>query len=849
MFYTNVYQNYDKIYIRGYTDAGKKFHEVIDYEPYLFVLDQRGEYRTIDGKSAKKITFDSCKKAREFLKLHQGTNVDVYGFDQFPFVLLNDYFPGELKYDTTLLSIVSWDIEVSSRGGFADPKIADKEITAISLVKGDEIRVFGYKAYNGKYKSSFIMCKDEADMLLRFLDLWEEWDPDIVTGWNIDGYDIPYVINRLARLFGEKTVARLSPYRKVTSREITRGKSVVNTSSKQETIYEIAGIASLDYFALYRKFTSSGKESYALNHIAFVELGEKKVDYSEYGSLDNLYDLNYDLFIDYNVHDSWLVSRIERRLNYIMQCVAIAYRAKVNYVDALTTTRPWDAIIHNYLMDRKIVIPPSKASESRDLIGAYVKDPIVGMHHYIVSLDFTSEYPSIMSQLNISPETFVKRIPLTYVPGTIDGHPIKEGDVALTKVYDIEGVLRDFSFGLAGEEARRLNCTIAMNGCLYTKEKRGFIPELIDGFMAERKILKNKSLDLQKLDNYNKDEVSHLDNMAQAIKILMNGLYGALSNLHFRYFDINPAESVTTTGQLAIRWNELSTNRYFNKVMKTEGVDYVIYSDTDSIYVDFMPLIRKLDVPDEKRIDFIADSCKKILEPHLADCNAKLAELTNAYKPVLKINREMICDKAIWRGKKMYILHIWDKEGIRYKEPQIKTKGMETVRSSTPMVCRDKLKECIKIILEKDEKTLQQYVKEFEKEFYKLTPYDIAFPRSVDDLAEYFDPVRIYKSGTPIQVRAAITYNQYLKNNGLIGQIPEIKSGEKIKYVYLKEPNPFHSHTIAVSEGMSVREWTDYETQWEKAFLGPLQSITNLIKWRTEAGGTTLSFFKPKKKD
>jgi DNA polymerase elongation subunit (family B) len=830
-FYTNAFLKNNKIYLRGYKD-GVRFKEIIpDYKPYLFKGVNRpatddDAFRTIYGEAVKKIKFDNIKEA--YIKIAEWNkvgNLEYYGFTQFLYTYLNDRFPNKFKFDPARISVVSIDIEVDSSAGFPDIEKADSEITAITLVKNAKSITFCTKQYTAPEGNQAVICTDEAVMLKAFLTYWndDEWIPDVVTGWSSDLFDLPYLINRVRRLFGEDATKYFSPFRIAPeSREIIRSKGQSkNFEDRKDVVYEIPGIAVLDYLQLYKKFTNTSHPSYALKNISQIELGETKVDYSQYGDLNTLYAENPQLYFEYNIHDAVLVSRMDKKLGFINRIIAIAYMAKANYVDSLVTLRPWDVIIHNYLLERGVVIPQYKQKETRELLGGYVKEPQAGMHKWVVSFDFDSLYPRVISQQNISPDTFVTKIHASS----------PEHIVALGKypVYDGDG---DYS--------------VCANGTVYRKDIRGFIPAVIDEMVGQRETVKNQMQALKKAGKKDSEESKQLDYYQQAIKVLGNGLYGALSNPYFRWYDINLAEAVTTTSQVATRYVEKELNVYFNKVYSTVDVDYIVASDTDSVYVDLSHMITSLNIDESKAIDFIDMSSKKAIEPLIDRYCDELFAMSKGMIKKLHMKRESICDKVIWRESKMYVLSIWDQEGVRNEQPEIKMKGIETVRASTPMVCRDKIKEALKIILYKDEPALQKFVHEFKKEWMELPFIEMAFPRTCNGISEYYDPETLIKKKTPVHVRASIMYNEMLKELELTNKYQAIKDKDKVRWIYLRLPNPFKTDVIAAPDEMpnefEVDQYIDRQKQWEKAFLGPVESFTKIIGWQSEKKASLAQF-------
>ena len=820
-YYTNVYNRFNNVYVRGY-ENNKPFTEISHYKPYVFVPKQNGMYRTIKGKSVDKLSFDSIGDAREFLKTYEGvTNMEIYGLTTFPYLFLYDNFHGEQQYDLSEISVVSLDIECAADEGFPDIKEADKEITAISLRKKGNTIVFGCGNYTPTNDTiTYVKCKSEIELLEKFLNVWKHKtiNPDIITGWNIEFFDIPYLVNRIKKLLGTKNANRLSPWGFIEERK-------VEFRGKQNQTYNIAGISTLDYYQLYRKFTFGNQESYKLDYIASIELGEKKLDFSEYGSLLELYKRNFQKFIEYNIHDVVLVDKLEDKLKFIELVIAFAYDAKVNYSDVMTTVRPWDIIIHNYLLDRRIVIPPVvKNTMNESLVGGYVKEPKIGLNNWVVSFDLNSLYPHLIMQYNISPETFInKQQDFESIDDIIDGRFSRE---------DLE-----YSF--------------AANGCMYNKLRQGFLPALMEKMYDDRVKYKNKMIECKKQYEKTKNpellkDIAKYHNFQLAKKIQLNSAYGALSNQYFRWFNFNHAEAITTSGQLSIRWIEKKMNEFMNKTLKTNNVDYVIASDTDSIYVTMEGLVNKAGITDElKIVDTIDKFCESKVQPYLNDCYKELSVRMNAYAQKMSMKRETIANKGIWKAKKMYILNAWNVEGVQYDKPKLKIQGIEAVRSSTPQACREKIKEALSIIMNGTQTELREFVLEFKDKFIELPFEDVAFPRGVKNLKDY-NRTALYDKGSPIHVKASLIFNDLLKKHK-IRFIPPIADGDKIKFAYLKTPNPINESVIAapdeLPEEFNLDKYIDRDKQFDKAFVEPLRSITEVIGWDVEQKATLEEFF------
>lgn len=815
-FYTNVFTRGDYVYVRGY-EENSPFQEKIQYQPYLFVPKPNGAYKTINNINTEKKSFESIKDAKEFINRYSEVdNFDFYGLTNFTYTYIYDNYPLEINYDPSLISIVSIDIECKADDGFPDIKLADKEITAITIRKNGKSFVFGC----GDFKADdpniyYVKCKNEYMLLSNFLRAWEfpSVKPDIITGWNIEMFDIPYLHNRIRNIMSEADAKRLSPWGLVYEKE-------VEFKGKTNQTYEILGISTLDYYQLYRKFTFGNQESYKLDYIAQIELGEKKLDYSEYGSLLELYKNNFQKFIEYNIKDTVLVDRLEDKLGFIQLVLSFAYDAKVNYNDVMTTVRPWDIIIHNYLMDRKIVIPQSTDHVmDKQLAGGYVKDPKIGMSKWVVSFDATSLYPMLMQQYNISPDVFLGK---------------SERFVSIKYIID-------------GNYKNETEYSITANGCMFSKEKQGFLAALMEKMYNDRDLYKKKMIEAKKEYEKTKNPeleklISKYHNLQLAKKIQLNSAYGALGNVYFRWFNFDQAESITTSGQLTIQWVEKKLNEYFNKMLGTDNLDVVIAIDTDSVYLNMEVLVNKLDIEDEVKIVKIIDEfCEKKIQPYLNKCCEELYRTMNAFKQKMHFKRETIANKGIWKAKKMYILNAWNVEGVQYDKPKLKMQGIEAIRSSTPYACRSAIKDCLDIIMNKDEKTLKEYVKKFRQDFNKMTFDEISFPRGVNGINKYRDKQTIYKKGTPIHVKGALLFNHYIVQYG-IKNIPPILDGDKIKFIYLKLPNPINDMVIATADELPkefrIEEYIDREIQFQKSFLEPLKSITDIIGWDTEKRAT-----------
>ena len=822
-FYTNVNLIGNNLLYIGYED-GQRIQRKFKFSPTLYVVsNQITDYKTLDGRYAKPIRFDTVGQARDFKDKYKDVeNFEVHGYDRFLYQYISEEFSDEVDYDIKTLKITSLDIEVACENGFPNVRECAEQLLAITVqdYQTRKLKVFATRDYHNTRKDvDFIYCDDEKHLLQCFLAYWQTDFPDVLTGWNVELYDIPYICGRLERLFGEKELKMMSPWGMVKSEEI-------EIKGRTNILYNLMGINVLDYMDLYKKFTYTNQESYRLDHIAFVELGQKKLDHSEYENFKDFYTKDWQKFIDYNIKDVELVLQLEEKMKLLELAVALAYDAKVNLKDVYYQVRMWDTLIYNFLGQRNIVVPPAKRSNKDEkYAGAYVKEPIPGKYEWVVSFDLNSLYPHLIMQYNISPETLWE-----------SRHPSASVDRLLEQTDRID--------------PKFATCA---NGAQYRKDIHGFLPEMMQKIYDER--VQSKKLMLIAKQEYEKTptkelekSISKYNNIQMARKIQLNSAYGAIGNQYFRYYNLRNAEAITLSGQVSIRWIENKVNGYLNKLLNSNEKDYVIASDTDSIYICLDDLVTKVygdkEVSQEKVVDFLDKACKEKIEPFIDRSYTELAEYTNAYEQKMFMKRENIAARGIWTAKKRYILNVWDSEGVRYNQPKLKMMGIEAVKSSTPMPCRKAIKDALNIMMTGEQDELIKFIDNFKEQFYSLPPEDIAFPRSVNGLRKFKSDTDVYSKGCPLHVRGSLLYNFYVSKKKLENKYPLIQEGEKIKYIYMKVGRTNYTGENVLSflntfpRELGLEECLDRKAQFKKSFLDPLQIITNVIGWSTEKKST-----------
>jgi len=826
-FYKNVIEHRGKLLVRGIHD-GQDYKEKIDFGPTLYALTQEHSvYKTLQGQNLKPIEFTDIMAARKFRKEVATANSPIFGLERYHYQYIGSEYPENIEWDKALIKIFTLDIETTCENGFPDVENPIEEIICLTVKNqsNKQIITWGVGDYHtDRTDVTYVKCKHEKELMFEFMKFWIKNHPDVITGWNTKFFDLPYLMNRIKLVAGEKVANRMSPWNLANRMEI-------NVQGRTQTVYDLYGIAMLDYLDLYKWFIPTRQESYKLDFIGELELNKNKNE-NPYPTFKEFYEKDFQKFVDYNIQDVEIVDALEDKLGLIDLSLTVAYESKVNYDDIFSQVRVWDTLIANHLMKKNICVPPREEhSKETKYEGAYVKDPHPGQHKWIVSFDINSLYPHIIIQYNISPEKIIGS---------------SSQGINVNKMIDMKVPLNFL---------KTEGACITPNGAKFKNDSQGFLPEMMETMYKERVIYKKRMLKAKEQYERTKNpelkkEIARCHNIQWARKIALNSAYGAVGNQYFRYYDVRQASGITTAGQFIIRFIEKKVNEYLNNVLQTHGeIDYIVASDTDSIYVTFDKLVQKTceGKTNDQIADFLGKVCDKKVEPFIEECFAELADYSNAFKNAMVMKREVIANKGIWVAKKRYMLNVLDEEGIRLADPKLKLMGIEAVKSSTPQVCRGKIKEAIKVIMSKEQTDLHKLIAEFKKDFLTLPAEAIAFPRSCNNLKKYRSSSGIFIKGTPIHVKGALIYNHQIEQMKLQHKYPMIQDGDKIKFIKLKEANPFKfdviSYISTLPDEFKLQPYIDYEVQFEKTFLDPMRFILDAIGWKAEPQASLEAFF------
>jgi len=838
-YYTNVYRYGNTLHTREIID-GKRITNEIEFQPTIWsnrptLNNPTTEWTDIYKKPVYPIKLNNMGELYSYKDNNTilSTPGPIYQF-------INEYYPKHIDWKFSDIRFFIIDIETEVENEFPNPEDPNERVQLITIkdINANKVITFGLYPYHGT-NSKYIECNDELSLLRNFLAFWTRFYPDCITGYNSTYFDMPYLYNRIKKLLGIELANKLSPYDKVSLKDKTIG-------SKTYQYIDIAGISQLDYLLLYKKFTYNTQESYTLGYITSIELGESKVD-NPHETFKEFYTKDPELFIDYNIQDVELIHKLENKLKLLDLALTMIYDAKILYDDVFSPIKTWDVIIYNYLNDNKQVIPNKDPNnkKTRKYGGGYCKPPLIGRHNWVVSLDVTSLYPSLIMAYQVSPEK------ITNYRLKVSVEDLLSQSIDLSAIHDND-------------------LTMTANGCCFEKGNKGMLPTLIQQYFDKRtnynKELSIVEQELQTIDKSSpeyelkKNRYTELNNKQKAMKILQNSVYGALGSDHFRYFDLRMAEGITFSGQLTIRWVADRLNQYISSLIKDDK-DRVVLIDTDSIVLDLSDFIDKY-IPSKttlEKVNFIDKFTNTKIQPYVKKCVEELGNYTNVYENKISFARENIADTMISVQAKKYVMSVCNSKGIYYATPKLKIMGLEMIKASTPKPIRDTLRKSLSVILYGNEEQTQEFISNFREVYNTLSVSDIAFPRGVSNIEKYADEQSIYKpgicikdngktinTGTPIHVRGSLLFNHYITKYKLNNIYEPIKTSDKIKYVYMKLPNPIKEDIFAfhnkIPKELDLERFVDYNTMFEKSFLANINMLLVPLKWKLEKQNNLFDF-------
>ncbi|MDB4543221.1 hypothetical protein N9Z73_00070 [bacterium] len=796
--------------------------------PYLYgyVKDPRGKKKAIDGKTVRRVKINPEVKeaAKHPDKRHLYYETDVPLETR---VLIDKY--GDSDTPSTNLREFNFDIETEILQGFPDWRNPVNKITAIAwheklsnqygvLVLDED----GLVDSSVKDNVEIISCASEIDLLEIFIEKYTQINPHILTGWNVEGFDVPYLVNRMGRVLGDEATNKLSPVRRISYREgIDK--------------WFIEGVSILDYMLLYKKFTMGEKPTYRLDAIGKDEVNLGKIEYD--GNLDDLFSSDINKYIDYNLNDVEIVKRLDDKLKFIDLARAICHKGHVPYQQIHITSAYLEGAIltHTHRLGVVTKNKPHDVVKDTKFSGAFVKVPNPGRYDWIYDLDLTSLYPSIIMTLNISPETKI---------GIFNEFDVDAFRARKPRNWrlDIEGKSSiDMKDGEILEFLETEKCSIGSNGAVYKTDKAGLIPAILDRWFKERVEYKDLRKKFEKEGN--EAQAAYFDQMQYVTKILLNSMYGVLGMKTFRFFDIDNAEAVTATGQQLIKATGEFGSKFYNDEIGTTDVDYIIYTDTDSVFLSALPIINKryphIDVEDKvamtKAILPIAGEVQEYINK-MYDLYAKRIHNVDTHR--FDIKQELISKSGIWIAKKRYAQWVINQEG--HPCDKLDVKGIDVVRSSFPAAMRTFLADVLQGILEnKTQFTIDEMIVTFRDTMKQMPVADIAKSTGVKNIEKHVfkdDGIIELQKGAPAHVKAAVAYNNMLRRVDS-GELGEIRSGDKIKWVYLKtnslglDAMAFKNYDDPQEIIEFINKYVNYDKIFDRELHNKLESFYGALKW------------------
>lgn len=938
MFYTHVARRGNNILIRAFDDEGNRVKRTIPFKPVMYYEAPEpfeGCARMLDGTPLAPVVFDNMTDAAQKIEsCKKSFGVTIYGQSNMVHQAIARLHPGDIDVDLTKIVSTITDIEVCSgsfdadgnfvRGPFPEPGEAKYPITAISLIDYGRNRVWalGLEVFEGKrlgtfdpdemrandpgkypddVKIEYEAFDDECDLLRRYLDIWESLQADTFSGWNSNLFDGVYLYHRIKKLMGSKAANRLSPW------GIVKEGTTTSRYGEEVPTVEFLGVAMIDYRELVEKHGYINPPDWKLGTVANVIIKEGKVDYSEEGNLDAMYVENYPKYIHYNIVDTLLILKMERKVKFFDVTYTLAYLAHCNYEDTLGTVNPWSAYANLRMANKGIQLPViDHITETKTIVGGYVHEPIPGKYKKVATIDANSLYPHMAMQWNMGPETHISRDTPFYqrvmseLIDEVRARPNTEYNRNLLGALMNRDLLHEIIWKTDElepfETLKKYDVSMSPNLAMFRRDIPGMWREVFQYLYDHRKVVKKQMLkDKQVAVNASEDAhalragnpIKHEENagltvsqleaksaqyyakvaaghaMQMALKIMMNSAYGAMSNKWFlQFYNTDIAEGITTGGQGGIQWVCFKIEKWIAEITGYDLGEFEeqykfgkisVYADTDSAQFTLDPLIHKMfyekgrDPDIVEVINFMDRFVNEVLEPKVNAWCEEYANLFNCPQNKLVFKREKLCDAGIWVAPKRYVVNVYDCEGVRYAEPEVMVTGLEAIRGNIPSMCQDWLIDCYRIAMASDhEEDIHNRVLEIERFYMKEMSVESMGESMTANNMEKYDEGGWYGKGTTRQVKAAYHFNRMVQEHQL--PIKRFMSGDKISILPLLPRNPFGWDVIGyvgyLPPEFGMHGWVDRRVGFTKTFEQPLNNMLKAIGWEAKPKAKASSFFR-----
>jgi len=879
MLIEDVYTIKGKTFIRENDENGSSTVKETTAKAEYFVQDTLGTYKGfLDGKPLRKV---------------EGSAYNVsgaYGEKGAKYVAIRDYAVKGTKHNknprTWMLDIETKVNEHPDSNGFPHPKDALEEISCIQILDSIENKIYLFSTFEFKYENDYevplaydyIYCETEEILITKYLELFKELNPLVLWAWGGDNFDWPYMFNRFKKFKQEKKLGNYGGV-KFTSKELDNGQTM-NSLTANGHFY-------VDMLDVYKKFVYKNVPNYKLDTIAEIEINQRKVDHTNYPKFSDFYKGNYKItgketqeqkdskiyklqyaldknkvpenkigqvktyikeksqseFLWYAIQDVIVLNGIHNKNQFTQLMMSMAETMGVNFKDVMGTIMPWTQYISNTVYSHKQALPPKESKELDNLIGGYVKKPIVGKHPWIFSLDYTSLYPNLIRAYNMSAEKF----------RTIDEFKDEEFAELYSKINhqdeDKALALPDEYWIKLEQKAKQYNVTVVFGGGIFDNDSEGFISELVGGIFDNRRKHKKKMLEYKELANQSEgEEKEKYNNLVQledvnqmTMKILINAFYGALGNAHFVLFNEVIARSITGMGRFTIKLTGQNVEEYIRKTLNPPSKEPVwLYTDTDSCYLSAKPVVdyfrKKKDINDDQAVELVDKWYQSKIDPVVQNTITQIANYTNAYQPQVQgADREVIA-KGMFVSKKKYAMMVYDNEGVRYKvsDPYMKIQGLEIIKGGTAPFSKKYLKEAVPVILDSDEQGIRDWFNTVRSKFLEVPLDEISNTAGVSKVhnPDWGKVINGRKVSIPFGSRICVTTNNYLEAQNLTENYSKIEGGDKIKVLFLRQPNPLSSEAFAYNDvrfAEMFKKDIDYDTTFQKFFVSPLQGMLDAI--------------------